>query len=317
MNGRQVTMGDLRLGVAPWSQCTDWPSMLAVARRADALGYEHLWTADHLLADWGDPGQPVFEGWMTLAAWAPVTERVRLGLLVSANTLRNPGLVAKMVTTLDHASGGRAILGLGSGWFEPEHRAHGLDFGRGFGERLDWLDEAAGIVRRLLDGEEVSHASARYQFDRARHAPPPLQAHLPILVGGVGERRTLRIVARHADMWNAIGTVEELARKDEVLRQHCAAVGRDEAEIERTLDIKVLIRDDEAEARRAWEALMRHNRVEHFGEPLLLGPPEWIAEALRRYRAIGFHTVVVELPAPYDLETVERLIGEVRPLAGE
>lgn len=310
-------MTDLKLGVAPWGQCTDWPSLLAVARRADALGYDHLWMADHLLADWGDPGQPIFEGWMTLAAWASVTERVRLGLMVGSNTYRNPGLVAKMVTTLDHVSGGRAILGLGSGWFELEHRAHGFEFGASYGERLDWLDEATSVIRRLLDGEEVTHVSARYRFDHLRHAPRPLQARLPILIGGVGERRTLRIVARHADMWNAIGTVEELARKDEVLRAHCAAVGRDGAEIERTLDIKVLIRDDEAEAQRAWDALMRHNRVEHFGESLLLGSPERIAEALRRYRAIGFHTVVVELPAPYDHETVERLIGEVRPLAEE
>ncbi|OGN84767.1 MAG: hypothetical protein A2X23_09765 [Chloroflexi bacterium GWC2_73_18] len=279
-------MAKLKLGILLWGQCTDWPAMLAAARRVDELGYDHLWAADHLLADWGDPHQPLFEGWTTIAAWATATQRARLGLTVGANTLRNPGLVAKMVTTIDHVSGGRAICGL-------------------------------GIVRRLLDGEEVSHASARYQFDRARHAPRPLQAHLPLLIGGVGERRTLRIVARHADMWNAIGTVEELTHKDAVLREHCEAVGRDHREIERTLDIKLLIRDDEAEARRAWDALMRANRVEHFGEPLLLGSPERVAEALRRYRSIGFHTVIIELPAPYDLETIERLIGEVRPLAGE
>ena len=310
-------MAKLKLGILLWGQCTDWPAMLAAARRVDELGYDHLWAADHLLADWGDPHQPLFEGWTTIAAWATATQRARLGLTVGANTLRNPGLVAKMVTTIDHVSGGRAICGLGSGWFELEHRAHGFDFGSGFGERLDWLDEAAGIVRRLLDGEEVSHASARDPFDRARHAPRPLQAHLPLLIGGGGERRTLRIVARHADMWNAIGTVEELTHKDAVLREHCEAVGRDHREIERTLDIKLLIRDDEAEARRAWDALMRANRVEHFGEPLLLGSPERVAEALRRYRSIGFHTVIIELPAPYDLETIERLIGEVRPLAGE
>jgi len=133
-------MSDVRLGVLLWSQATDWPSFEAGARTVDRLGYDHLWTWDHLYAIFGNPYQPIFEGWMTLAAWAKTTARTRLGLLVGANTFRNPGLVARLATTLDHLSGGRAILGLGGAWFELEHQAHGIDFGRSAGERLDWLD---------------------------------------------------------------------------------------------------------------------------------------------------------------------------------
>jgi alkanesulfonate monooxygenase SsuD/methylene tetrahydromethanopterin reductase-like flavin-dependent oxidoreductase (luciferase family) len=145
-------MNPLRLGVLLWSQATAWAPFEAAARRVDALAYDHLWTWDHLYAIFGDPYQPIFEGWLTLAAWAKVTSRVRLGLLVGANTFRNPGLVAKEVTTLDHLSEGRAILGMGGAWFGREHAAHGIEFGSGFGERLDWLDESVGALRALLMG---------------------------------------------------------------------------------------------------------------------------------------------------------------------
>ena len=140
--------------------------------RVDELGYDHLWTWDHLYAIFGDPYQPIFEGWLALAAWSKVTTRTRLGLLVGANTFRNPGLVAKLATTLDHVSGGRAILGLGGAWIELEHTAHGIDFGSSPGERLDWLDEAVDAIRGLLDGEVVtSPPGGYYQFEGLRHSP--------------------------------------------------------------------------------------------------------------------------------------------------
>src|SRR5918998_5596838 len=141
-------MTNIRLGVLFWNQATDWPSYEAAAKRADELGYDHIWAWDHLYAIFGDPYQPIFEGWLSLAAWAKVTERARLGLLVAANTFRNPGLTAKLATTLDHLSDGRFVLGLGGGWFGREHEAFGLDFGSGFGERLDRLEEAVGLVER-------------------------------------------------------------------------------------------------------------------------------------------------------------------------
>ena len=210
------------LGVLLWSQASEWDEFEAAARRIDALGYDHLWTWDHLYAIFGDPYQPIFEGYTTLAAWAKVTSRARLGLLVGANTFRSPGLVAKSLTTIDHLSGGRAIAGIGGAWFEREHLEHGIDFGSGFGERLDWMEEAVAALRSLFAGEEVtSPPGGRYAFDHLRLLPPPVQARLPILIGGSGERKTLRSVARHADMWNAMGSTDFLRHKLDVLHRHC------------------------------------------------------------------------------------------------
>ena len=134
-------MSKTKFGILLWSQ-GGWPEMLRAAKMIDRLGYDHLWTWDHLYAIFGDPYQPIFEGWSLLNAWARETEKTQVGLLVGANTFRNPGLVAKIVATLDHVSDGRAILGIGGAWFDLEHQAHGIDFGSGFGQRLDWLDEA-------------------------------------------------------------------------------------------------------------------------------------------------------------------------------
>lgn len=305
----------VRLGVALWPQATTWPELLSTAHLVERLGYDHLWSWDHLYAIYGDPHQPIYEGWTLLAGYAAATERLRLGLLVGANPFRNPGLVAKTVATLDHVSNGRAILGMGAAWFEPEHRAHGIDFGAGVGERLDWLDEAVGIMRGLLDSQEVTHAGPHYQTDHLRHAPRPIQDRLPIMIGGSGEQKTLRTVARYADMWNAMGPPDFLRHKDEVLRERCLEVGRDEAEIERTVSCKLVIRDDRGEARRVWEAQMAHNRTDPDAERYLwLGQPEEIAQEMRACMEAGFRTLIVELPAPFDPETIERLIGEVRPL---
>jgi alkanesulfonate monooxygenase SsuD/methylene tetrahydromethanopterin reductase-like flavin-dependent oxidoreductase (luciferase family) len=312
-------MGDVRLGLNLWSQASDWPGFLDAAQRAERLGFDHVWTWDHILAIFGDPNQPIFEGYTALAAVAQATERVGLGLFVGANTFRNPGLAVKSITTIDHVSGGRAIMGLGGAWFEGEHTAFGIDFGSGFGQRLDWLAEATGVARELLEGREVtSPAGSRYAFDHLRIAPPPVQAHVPIMIGGAGERKTLRIVAEHADMWNVFGTPEVLVHKDEVLRAHCADVGRDPAEIERTVGCKITIRGTEAEAERVRLSLLEHNRTPlsrvEGDLTFWTGTAEQIAETMIAYRRIGFHTFIVELPAPYDVETMETLANVVKPM---
>jgi alkanesulfonate monooxygenase SsuD/methylene tetrahydromethanopterin reductase-like flavin-dependent oxidoreductase (luciferase family) len=309
----------VRLGVLLWSQATDWPSFERAAVRVDELGYESLWTWDHLYAIFGDPLQPIFEGYTTLAAWAKVTSNARLGLLVGANTFRNPGLVAKTVTTIDHLSGGRAVLGIGGAWFETEHTAHGIDFGSGHGERLTWMDESVAAIRGLLDGETVtSPAGGRYRFSDLVLQPRPIQEHLPIMIGGSGERKTLRTVARYADQWNAMGSVEKLRHKVEVLRGHCETVGRDPAEITFTAGCKPIIRSTEADARRLWESQMAHNRtpmsdVEH-DDTFWVGTPEQVAQEMIDRRELGFETFLAELAAPYDDETLERWIGEVKPM---
>jgi alkanesulfonate monooxygenase SsuD/methylene tetrahydromethanopterin reductase-like flavin-dependent oxidoreductase (luciferase family) len=312
-------MPELKLGINLWSQASDWPSFLDAGRRAERLGYDHLWTWDHLYAIFGDPHQPIFEGYTALAALAQATERIGVGLFVGANTFRNPGLATKSITTIDHISNGRAIMGIGGAWFEAEHRGFGLDFGTGFGQRLDWLGEAVPAMRTLLDGGEVtSTGDGRYAFDRLRLDPRPVQAHLPIMIGGSGERKTLRIVAAYADIWNAFGTPGVLAHKDRVLRDHCADLGRDPETIERTVGCKITIRSTEAEAERVRRAALEHNRT-----PLAnvegdltfwTGTAEQIAETILGYRAIGFHGFIIELAAPYDEETMETMVRVVKPL---
>lgn len=312
-------MNDLKLGVLLWNQATDWPTYLEAARTVDRLGYDHLWAWDHVYAIFGDPYQPIYEGWTTLAAVAMATERTRLGLLVGANTLRNPGLVAKMVTTIDHVSNGRAILGLGGAWAEIEHTQFGIDFGSGFGQRLDWLEESVAACRALLAGEVVtSEPGGRYRFDGLRIVPGPVQQKLPIMIGGSGEKKTLRTVAKHADMWNGMGPLEMMTHKVEVLRRHCEDVGRDPSEIEYTLGVKVTIRDSEAEAVRVWKQNMEHNRTPLADvaddDTFWNGTPEQIAERFLPYRELGFGTMISEQPAPFEKESLERFIGQVKPL---
>jgi alkanesulfonate monooxygenase SsuD/methylene tetrahydromethanopterin reductase-like flavin-dependent oxidoreductase (luciferase family) len=312
-------MNDFKMGINLWTQAGTWQEILDAATLVDGLGYEHLWAWDHVKAIFGDPHQPIHEGWTTITAWAMATKNVRVGLMVGANTFRNPGLVAKIVTTLDHVSNGRAILGLGGAWFELEHEEFGIDFGTGFGQRLDWLDESVGAIRALTSGETVtSPAGGHYALDGATINPLPVQKRLPVMIGGTGRKKTLRTVAKYADIWNAQGLPSEVHEHDAVLRQHCEAVGRDEREIERSSNLWFVVRDSEAVARRDWASYMERNRasLEKSLEPSrpVFGSPETIAERLLEYCDVGFTTALVEVPAPYDHETIERLAKEVRPL---
>ena len=311
-------MTDFRFGILLWSQAATWPEMLDAGRLVDRLGYDHLWTWDHLHAIVGEPLQPIYDGYAILAAWAATTERTKLGLLVGANTFRNPGVVAKSVTTIDHVSDGRAILGMGGAWFEYEHRAHGIEYGASVGERLKWLDESAMAMRTLLDGGAVtSPPGGRYRFADLEQRPLPIQAHLPIMIGGGGEKKTLRTVAKVADYWNVNADPEGLARKNAILSEHCEAVGRDPASIIRTSNTWIVVRDTKAEAERVWAEAMARNQTtleESNRHRMLLGPPAYVAEKLLEHVAAGFESTIVELPTPYDHETIERLIGEVKPL---
>jgi alkanesulfonate monooxygenase SsuD/methylene tetrahydromethanopterin reductase-like flavin-dependent oxidoreductase (luciferase family) len=301
----------IRIGAAYWVQRTDWASLRDAVVAAETAGVDSLWIDDHLMSDEGDPDDPKLEGWTTLAAVAAVTQRARLGLLVAANTLRNPGLTAKLAVTIDQISGGRSILGLGGGWFEREHEAFGIDFAGSFGERLDRLEEATGLIRRLLDGDRVTHAGPKYTFTDALCEPRPVQARLPILIGGSGPKKTLRIVARHADMWNAYGTPETLVASDAILREHCAAVGRDEVEIERTFTMNVVARPTQAEAEAVWRTYLALHRPSEWESRVALGPPEDIAATLVDYAAVGFAHPILVFRSPWDIETIERL-GEIK-----
>jgi len=195
----------MRFGAAFWVQRTGWRELRDACLEVERAGWDSIWIDDHLIADEGDWHDAKLEGWATLAAVAAVTRRVRLGLLVSAHSLRNVGLTAKQATTLDAISGGRAILGIGAGWFEREHEAFGFDFASGFGERLDRLAEALPLFRRLFDGERVTFDGRYHQLRDAICEPRPIQTHLPILVGGSGRERL-------ADGGPSRGPLERLRR---------------------------------------------------------------------------------------------------------
>jgi F420-dependent oxidoreductase-like protein len=308
----------MKFGAQLWSQQTTWPEFRDSALAAEAGGWDSVWTWDHLMAIFGPWEQPILEGWSTLTAVGSVTSRVRLGLMVGANTFRNPGLTAKLATTLDNVSGGRAVLGIGGAWFEREHEAFGIrEWGSGFGERLDRLDESVMLLRRLLDGERVTHQGRFYTMTDALCQPRPIQPHLPILVGGSGPKKTLRTVAQRADAWNTSGTVDEVRAKLATLHEHCAAVGRDPGAIELTVSFPMIIRDDTSAAEATYVASLAHNGVDSMGDtPRLMGSPETIAAGIRPYAELGFGTVIARLAAPHDRETLDRLV-EVRAALGE
>jgi alkanesulfonate monooxygenase SsuD/methylene tetrahydromethanopterin reductase-like flavin-dependent oxidoreductase (luciferase family) len=305
---------DLRLGALCWNQYTDWPSLLAAGRRADELGYDSLWTWDHLYPIVGSSRGPMYEAWLTLAAWAQATERVRIGLMVGANTFREPSLTAKMATTLDHISGGRATLGIGAAWFEEEHIAFGFEFGDGFPERLRWLAEALPVMRGMLRGETPTASGPRYHAHSVRNDPLPLQEHLPLLIGGGGEQVTLKLVAKYGDANNVGGGIEQVRRKEAVLLRHCETVGRDPAEIERTASLGVVvIRDSRDEAHRVAAEIFERNGRAKLWEHQPIGTPEDVAELIAPYLEIGYRHLLGGFPSPYDEESMTRLATEVRP----
>jgi alkanesulfonate monooxygenase SsuD/methylene tetrahydromethanopterin reductase-like flavin-dependent oxidoreductase (luciferase family) len=308
------TIRPVRVGVLLWPQTPSWPEIRDAAIRADRAGIDSLWTWDHLNAIVGPFEQPILEGWTTLAGWSQVTSRTTLGLMVGANTFRNPGLTAKMAATLDHLSGGRAVLGIGGAWFGREHEAFGIDFRSGFGERLDALDEAVMLMRRLLDGERIARHDGRfYRFVDALCEPRPVQPRLPILIGGSGPKKTLRTTALYADAWNTGGTLSELTEQDAVLRRHCADVGRNPDEIERTASFDIILRDDPREAARVLAGQRTANGSATTDDGDLCGSPASVAERLRPYVEAGFRHVIVDMRRPYDAETIDRL-PEVRAL---
>ncbi len=222
-----------------WPTATQsWDDLFEVAAHAASTGWDGVWVADHFMPSSEPVDRPMLECWSVLAGLATIVPRVRLGSLVSGNTYRHPAVLAKMASTIDEMSGGRVVLGLGAGWQENEHRAYGIEF-FDTATRLDRLAEACAVIRQLLDEPRASFEGRSYRLVDAPMEPKATAGRLPLLVGGGGERVTLRIVARFADEWNTWGTPEVLAYKGAVLERHCDAVGRDAATIGRSAQVLV------------------------------------------------------------------------------
>jgi F420-dependent oxidoreductase-like protein len=259
--------------------------VVELALAAETAGFDVVTVMDHFyqIGGVGPEEEPMLEAYVTLGALAARTTRVQLATLVSGVTYRNPALVAKMVTTLDAISGGRAILGIGAAWNESEHRGYGFEFPP-IGERMDRLDEALTICRRMFTEERPSFEGKHYRIDRALNSPRPVQPGGPrILIGGGGERRTLRLVARHGDYSHWWGTLDDLKRKSEVLDRHCEAEGRDPSTITRTIGAPILLVADENEAKAVLERVPPQRRA--MVQPATV---EQAAEILRAYVDAGF-----------------------------
>ena len=258
--------------------------VLSVARHAEATGWDGVWFADHFMADGELDGLPFGEAWTTLSALAVSIPRVRLGTLVVGNTYRHPAVLAKMAASLDRISGGRFVLGLGAGWQENEHRAYGIPFYT-LGERLARLDEACQVIRGLFQEERFDFAGRFYRLENAPLSPKPIQNPLPLLVGGGGERVTLRIAARYGQEWNARADLQTMIHKMQVLDRHCEAIGRDPRSIRRSTMALIGVADDAASE--------RHLRENAPFSPLLTGDASSIHDQVKAYADAGIDELIV------------------------
>jgi F420-dependent oxidoreductase-like protein len=272
--------------------CTDqnltWPQTLERWRLFERLGFDSAWDCDHYVQP-SRPGGPYLEGWTLLAALAARTARIRVGVLVSCNTFRHPALLAKEAVTVDHVSGGRLELGLGAGWYRPEHEMYGIDFPAP-AELVGRFREAVEIVDRLLRSEEVTYEGRHYRLRDAAFRPGPLQRPRPPLTLGAHGPRMLRIVARHADAWNSFGTPEQIRARGAVLDEACAEIGRDPSEIVRSLYYWVARADSDP-----WSST------------------DAFLDVVGRYREAGVEEFILDHPRDDQLDVLERVAADVLP----
>lgn len=260
-----------------------WSDILEVARHAELSGWDRVYVADHFMSNDEDAGGPMLECWAVVTALATAVPRVVIGTLVCGNTYRHPAVLAKQAATADVISGGRIVLGLGAGWQENEHQRYGIELPP-VRERLDRFAEACAIVRGLTTQERTTFHGEHYRITDGPLEPKPV-GPLPLLVGGGGEKRTLRIAAEHAQEWNAWSTPEVFAHKSAVLDRHCEDLGRDPGEIRRSTQALLFLSDDE-------DWLARH-RGSDAVRAAIVGTPAEITEIVGRYRDAGVDELIV------------------------
>ena len=291
-------------------------NVVAQAKAAEAAGYDRVMLMDHFyqLPGIGRPDEPMLECYSMLSALAQHTETVRLSALVTGNTYRNPALLGKTITTLDHVSHGRATLGIGAGWFEAEHVALGFDYGT-FSERFEKLEEALQIISPMLRGKRPTLHGKYYTAVDVANSPAPV-SRIPIMIGGQGEKKTLRMVAQYADESNLTGDVEAIPRKLEVLAEHCERLGRDRSEIKVTklLMIAVAPTMEEMEADLAEIAELKgwnDGVMDMVRKALIFGDADAVGERIADAFALGIDGITVDLPVNgHNTERVE-LLGQI------
>jgi len=288
-------------------------TVAGIARTAEEAGFDSVWVMDHFyqIGVVGPRTDPMLEAYTVLGGLAARTSRVSLGAMVTGVTYRNPALVAKMVTTLDVVSAGRAILGIGAAWNDDEHEGYGFDF-PSVGERMARLEEALQICRAMFNEEAPSFAGHYYAIHEALNVPRPVRpGGIPILVGGSGERRTLRLVAKYADACNLFGDLATIRHKLEVLERHCQDVGRDPATITKTRLGGMVIADSAAEAERQGRAMAQARGMgeEQYRGYFVTGDPDAVREQVAAYLDAGLDGMVFNMADAHNLDVV-RLAGQ-------
>jgi F420-dependent oxidoreductase-like protein len=279
-------MPDMRFSIWP-SAARPWDEIHELAAHCEQTGWDGVYFADHFMPN--GPGPAPLDGntlecWSVLAALAASIPRVRLAPLVTSVTYRHPAVLAKIAAAVDQVSHGRLTLGVGAGWQENEHAAYGLALGT-VRERMDRFEEAVQVLHSLLGQPRTTFSGRYFQVQDAPNQPAPAQGRLPLLIGGGGERRTLRIAARYADHWNSWTTPEVLAHKVGVLRAHCEQIGRDPAEIHVSTQALLYLSTDEG-----W---LKDKRQAGTGQPVIAGTPAEVAGILARYQAAGADEIIV------------------------
>lgn len=291
-------------------------NVIAQAKAAEASGYDRVFVMDHFyqLPGIGAPDEPMFECYSMLSALAQHTESVRLSALVTGNSYRNPALLAKQITTLDHVSGGRATLGIGCGWFEKEHVDLGFEFGS-FSDRFEKLEEALQIIIPMLRGERPTLEGKHYRVSEAINSPAPI-SKIPIMIGGQGEKKTLRMVAQYADESNLVGANSDIPRKLEALAGHCERLGRDRSEITVTKLMMVAVAPTQEELESDYRAIASAKNwgdahIEAAKGALISGDPDTVGEILSDAVAKGLDGIAVDLPVNGHNPERIQLLGEI------
>jgi F420-dependent oxidoreductase-like protein len=283
-----------------------FPTVLAQAREAESAGFDSVFVMDHFyqLPMLGSPDQPMLEAYTALGALATATERVQLGTLVTGNSYRNPTLLAKIITTLDVVSAGRAILGIGTGWFELEHDQLGYEFGT-FTDRFNRLDEALEIILPMIKGERPTFSGKWYRAENAL-ANPRYRDHVPLMIGGSGEKKTIPLAARHFDHLNVIAGFDQLPGKVKVVRERCEEIGRDPATLETSILLTVLL-DENAKPDQI---------PAEMSQRMLVGSPAYVAEQVQtKVLDAGIDGVIINMPF-YAPGVVTAAAEALRPLVG-
>jgi len=264
-----------------------WQTSVDVAVLAEKLGYDSIWVYDHFHNVPKPAQEAVFECWTTIAAISQRTSRIRLGQMVGCNSYRNPGLLAKITSTVDVISGGRLDWGIGAGWYESEYKGYGYEFAKP-SDRIGMLRETVEIVKSMWTNAETNYDGKYYKMSRANCDPKPLQQPTPpVWIGGGGEQLTLRVVAEHADVSNFGSSLEEFTKKRAILQDHCRIIGRDEDTIRKTISSEVFIRETEKEVIEAGSKNLWGEPAESWRAKALVGTPEQVSEKIQKYLDAG------------------------------